>query len=107
MSVHGEYQRALRVVQHRLSESEFLVGEGWGAKLERAQLEEGRDLSSAAQTSLELLAGLEAALAGEGPPADGAIVSGISPGRLELLRDACHRLRAHCHAILGSRTTNT
>jgi hypothetical protein len=101
MSVHGEYQRALRVVQLRLAESEFLMGEGWDAKLEGAQLAEGRDLSSAARTSLELLANLEAELESNGTLADGGGASESPHGRLELLRDACHRLRAHCHAILG------
>ncbi len=101
MSVHGEYQRALRVVQVRLTEAENLVGESWGAKLENAQLEQGRDLSAAARTSLELLSGLEAEIASKGALADGGVASGAPHGRLELLRDACHRLRAHCHAILG------
>jgi hypothetical protein len=107
MSVHGEYQRALRVVQLRLAESEFLVGEGWGVKLESAQLEEGRDLSSAARTSLELLARLEAEFESQDALAGGALAATPPLGRLELLRDACHRLRAHCHAILGSSTVNT
>lgn len=106
MSVHGEYQRALRVVQLRLAESEFLVGEGWAAKLESAQLEEGRDLSSAARRALELLASLAAEFESEGAPADGSDASSAPHGRLELLRDACHRLRAHCHAILGSSAAN-
>ena len=101
VSVHGEYLRALRVVQLRLAESEFLLGEGWDAKLESAQLEEGRDLSSAARASLELLASLEAELEGQSAVADGGGASGSPLERLELLRDACHRLRAHCHAILG------
>jgi hypothetical protein len=107
MSVHGEYQRALRVVQLRLAESEFLMGEGWAERLECAQLDEGRDLSSAARASLELLASLDARLQSEDALAEGEVASRSPHGRLELLRDACHRLRAHCHAILGSSAANT
>lgn len=105
MSVHGEYQRALRVVQLRIAESEFLLGAGWEAKFASAQLEEGRDLSSAARTSLELLANLEVEYESLGALADSGAASRAPQGRLELLRDACHRLRAHCHAILGVSAT--
>jgi hypothetical protein len=101
MSVHGEFHRALRTLCHRLSESEFLIGEGWLARLEAVQAEANRDLSAAARTSIALLGGLESDLGDASRRADRSPAAPESLPSLELLRDACHHLRAHCCAILG------
>ena len=101
MSVHGEFHRALRNLCHRLSESEFLIGEGWLARLEGVQAEANRDLSAAARTSIALLGRLESDLADASRRLGSALAAPESLPSLELLRDACHHLRAHCDAILG------
>ena len=101
MSVHSEYHRALRALLGRLTESEFLVGEGWVEQLEFVQAEADRDLSTAAKTTLDLIARFEADL-GNARPATSNLRAARGPlPSLELLRDACHHLRDHCRAILG------
>lgn len=101
MSVHGEYSRALRNVLERLEESETLVGREWQDILDAAQLRSDGDLSTAARAALAVMARLEAELARAGSAGGVAANSKLGGARLEPLRDACHHLRAHCHAILG------
>ncbi len=103
MSVHGEYSRALRSVLERLEESEALVGREWQDILNAAQLRPDADLSTAARAALAGVARLEADLARAGAAVEAAANSSLGRARLEPLRDACHNLRAHCHAILGGR----
>lgn len=102
MSVHGEYQRTLRVVQVRLSEAGDAVGACWLEAFSRAQVDATRDLSTTARTVLELVVRLEAELAPGGDP-DRPVNdrTAATTERLAPLRDACHHLRAHCRAILG------
>jgi len=101
MSVHGEFHRALRTLWHRLSESEFLIGEDWLARLEAVQAEANRDLSAAARTSIALLVRLESDLGDMSPRIGSPPASPVLLPSLDLLRDACNHLRAHCYAILG------
>jgi hypothetical protein len=104
MSVHGEYARALNSVLEGLSGWEDRAQAAWSQAFLEARVTEERDLSTAARTALSVLDRFEAAL--RAPTAD-ARADGI-PDRMGLsasspLRDACHRLRAHCHAIVGGR----
>ncbi len=101
MSVHGEYQRVLRIVQVRLTEAGEAIAARWSAPFEGAQIDETRDLSAAARSAIALVAQLEADL-GLAPTAPGDAHDGAATAsRLAPLRDACHTLRAHCRAILG------
>ena len=101
MSVHGEYSRALRSVLERLEECEGLVGREWRDTLDGAQLRPELDLSSAARVAIAGVAGLEAELSHAGAAVEVAAISAADRARLQPLRDACHHLHAHCHAILG------
>ena len=102
MSVHGEYSRALRSVLEQLGECEALVGREWQHTLDAAQLRPDGDLSTAARAALAGVARLETDLDRAGAAVEAAANSNLGRARLEPLRDACHNLRAHCHAILGS-----
>lgn len=103
MSVHQEYQRALRVVEVRLTEAGDAVAARWLAAFSGVEVDGARDLSTSARAALDLLARVEADLALDAPPNGGARVVGgpDAAQRLALLRDACHHLQAHCRAILG------
>ena len=101
MSVHGEYSRALRSVLERLEECEGLVERGWRDTLDGAQLRPDLDLSTAARAAIAVVIRLEAELSHAGSAAEGAAISAADRARLQPLRDACHHLHAHCHAILG------
>lgn len=109
MSVHGEYQRVLRIVQVRIAEAGGAIAARWSEPFERARIDELRDLSTAARTAIALLAELEAELEAErgaerakAPAAPGeARDDSATTSRFAPLRDACHSLRAHCRAILG------
>ncbi|MEZ4281699.1 MAG: hypothetical protein R3F21_19010 [Myxococcota bacterium] len=105
MSVHGEYQRVLRIVQVRIAEAGGAIAARWSEPFERARIDELRDLSTAARTAIALVAELEAELEadlGLAPAAPGeARDDSATTSRFAPLRDACHSLRAHCRAILG------
>ncbi|MFO0688872.1 MAG: hypothetical protein U0900_09200 [Myxococcota bacterium] len=91
MSVHGEYARALDGLIEALAASTRPDRAGWIEALEAARATQTRDLSTAARAAGTILDRLEADLDGGAPKrADDPNV-----------RDACHHLRAHCHAILG------
>lgn len=90
MSVHGEYARALANLLDRLAGSALPGRDAWLRALDGAHATEARDLSTAARCARTVLDEIGTAL--EDPGADGG------------LRDACHHLRAHCHAILGGPT---
>ena len=101
LSVHGEYQRVLRNVQVRLEEAADAIAARWSEPFERVQIDEKRDLSTAARAAIALVAQLEADL-GLAPAARSDAHEGpATTSRLAPLRDACHSLRAHCRAILG------
>jgi hypothetical protein len=101
LSVHGEYQRVLRIVQLRLAEAGDVISERWSEPFERAQIDETRDLSTSARAAIALVAQLEADLGlAAATPGDGHEGSSTT-SRLAPLRDACHSLHAHCRAILG------
>lgn len=91
MSVHGEYARALAGIVEALAASARPDRAGWIDALDAAHATETRDLSTAARAARAILDRLEADRGGSGPE------SSLEPA----LRDACHHLRAHCHAILG------
>ena len=101
MSVHGEYGRALRKVLERLDECEGLVEREWRDTLDAAQMRPGLDLSTAARAALAAVVRLDADLAPSGSAGAGAAIPAADRARIQPLRDACHHLRAHCHAILG------
>ena len=101
MSVHGEYSRALRSVLERLEECEGLVGREWRDTLDGAQLRADLDLSTAARAAIAGVTRLEAELSDAGAVVEVAAISAADRARLQPLRDACHHLHAHCHAILG------
>lgn len=94
MSVHGEYARALASVLETLAESACRGHEEMLAALGAAAATETRDLSTAARTARAILGRIEAVL-------DEAEPDSTAAARL---RDACHHLQAHCHAILGPPT---
>lgn len=101
MSVHGEYQRVLRIVEVRLAEAGEAIAARWSESFDRARIGETRDLSAAAQAALALVAQLETELGLESEASDAAHDARAKTSRLAPLRDACHSLRAHCRAILG------
>ena len=101
MSVHGEYSRALRSVLERLEECEGLVGRGWRDTLDGAQLRPDLDLSTAARTAIAAVTGLEAELSDAAAAVEVSAIYSADRARIQPLRDACHHLLAHCHAILG------
>lgn len=94
MSVHGEYARSLAIVLELLAEGALRGREALLDALGAARATETRDLSSAARAARAVLDRIDAALDDDRDTAD-------DDARL---RDACHHLRAHCHAILGPPT---
>lgn len=90
MSVHGEYARALAALIARLAESEHPDRADWLRALDGAHATTARSLSTAARRAREVLDRIEG----------GSGIDAIAGNDGEL-RDACHHLRAHCHAILG------
>ena len=101
MSVHGEYQRVLRIVQVRLAEAGEAIAARWSEPFDSAAVGEARDLSAAARAALALVTQLEAELGLESDARGAAHDGSTTTARLAPLRDACHSLRAHCRAILG------
>jgi hypothetical protein len=106
MSVHGEYSRALRHLIERLDEQASTAAARHRKALDGARPTPERDLSTAARTALAVLARVEAELvssasATHGGPEDAGKKSADEPAS-DVLRDACHHLRAHCRAILGA-----
>ncbi|MBK7950538.1 MAG: hypothetical protein IPK00_17715 [Deltaproteobacteria bacterium] len=91
MSVHGEYARSLASVLELLAEGELRGRDALLDALDAARATETRELSSAARTARAVLDRIDAAL-------DEARDAADDHARL---REACHHLRAHCHAILG------
>lgn len=110
MSVHGEYSRALRQLRECLEERDAGLATRHRDALDAAQATPARDLSTAARAALAVLARLETdpALA---DPSSSPCTQNEGEDRIEhrpatdALRDACHHLRAHCRAILGSAET--
>lgn len=101
MSVHGEYGRALRGVLEQLDECNGLVARDGRNSLDAAHTSPVQDLSTAARRALAGLDRVEADLTDAAGRVEAARHAGADRLRLERLRDACHHLRAHCHAILG------
>jgi hypothetical protein len=102
VSVHGEYHRTLRAVLFRLTEAGEAVEPSWLEAFSSAQVDDSRDLSTAARTALALVTRLEVALDRAGEAARSTReAAGSTTARMAPLRDACHHLRAHCRAILG------
>lgn len=94
MSVHGEYARALASVIETVAESALRGREEILDALGAAKAMETRDLSTAARSARAIVDRIEAAL-------EGGATNSTDHARV---RDACHHLRAHCHAILGPPT---
>jgi hypothetical protein len=102
VSVHGEYHRTLRAVLFRLTEAGDAIEPSWIEAFSRAQVDDSRDLSTAARTALALVTRLEHTLGAAGEAGCASTdAAGSTTARMSPLRDACHHLRAHCRAILG------